>query len=175
MDDWQENLYDLSEGKDEEEDFDIDEFGKSAEDDPEEYAYEDPGDLDFKPDFKQLQQLSFGRPGADIPGFKQNIQKAMRSPEEAAVEQAYGILNSGPYIILNEHQIEVVIKKVQKVKNLHLMNMEILVAAIVWKNVGLGGSQPGKLDKKNLGLFSSKVAPTVGPIDLLRYIRMLEV
>ena len=119
-------------------------------------------DISDKADFKHLQQLS----SEDIcDRVSSTTQKYLRSPLDAALAQACGILSSKHDKMSKENKIKI-IDRIRVLKNLPLLNIECLIAAEVWKQ------SKRKLKPSVLEEYAKE--QDVKKTDLLRYIRMSE-
>lgn len=126
-------------------------------------------DLDFTLSYKQMQQLSGdGGKGTNLaPGASEKKQKLLRTPEEIVVDQIRGILSDDLYTnSVTNVKKKGIIEYAETLKNVTLMNLEILVPAILWK------INEYSLDKKNYSDFCKKYN-IVDVVSLLTYIRML--
>ena len=116
-------------------------------------------EISEKADFKHLQQLSSDelcdRVGAS------GTQKYLRSPMDAALAQACGILSSKHDKLSRENKIQIV-DRVRLMRDLPLLNMECLIAAEVWVQT-----------KKKTGFKAYAEGNEVEQADLLRYIRKI--
>jgi len=181
MDDWEDNLYDYGSfgGNDvyddvEDEDRerrDEESFGKDPDEEEDpfrgESAMED-DDMDFKPDFKQMQQLvgDKGRGTTLAPGASKRAQKAMRSAEDIITDQLRGILSSDSYSDMSENKKSSIVTTAETFKNVSLLHLETLIQALIWK------MENKILDKKNFTFFVKKYNIT-DQISLLSYIRLV--
>jgi len=160
----QDTLYDEDEGEErEEEDPDTDTFVDEVED------RGDEDDIEFAPDYKQLQQVSYERRSAlGTVGLSEGLQKAQRTPEEATLDQVEGVISS----LYSEISITLrqrVISVIEKIKGVYLYNVDTLVLAAIWTVEGK------ELTKKNVQEFMVKYKDRteINPLDLIRYIRTI--
>jgi len=168
-DDWQDDLWDYTQDGD----FNEDEYHDGDEDEKSDYeeTFEDDKagsdeEIEFAPDYKQLQQISDKRtPGGDVTGPSKGLQKAQRTPEEATLDQVEGVLSS-TYPDISSTLRHRVINVIEKVKNVYLYNVDILVLAAIWTVEGK------ELTKQNIKTFTTRYK-TSNTIDLIRYIRVL--
>jgi hypothetical protein len=170
--DWQENLWETDRDNNDDEDTAAyyrgsdDESGdEEVESDNEEETNEAEGELDFKPDFKQLSHTSKGGSNM-VDGVSKRLQKSMRSPLEATMEQARGIISSSPYDDLSETKREKALALIEGIYNVHLYHLEILVPAAIWK------VNNNSLERKNFQNYVKQYS--LDETDLLRYIRLLD-
>lgn len=126
-------------------------------------------DIDFRPDFRQMQQLKGdkGLGTASVSTLSKNNQKAMRSAEDAITEQLRGIISSDIYSSIPENKKDMLISKAEMVKNIMLLNLEVLINSLIWLNIN-----NKDLNKKNFAEFIKRYEVT-DPVTLLTYIRML--
>lgn len=178
-DDWQEGMYDYDQEDRDLEDYDEDkdDFGDPENSDEDRGEFTDPfigeiinDDLDFKPDFKQMQQATTdkGRGTTLAPGMGKRARKAMRSPEEILEEQLRGILSSDVYSEVTEPRKAQVIQDILSLHNSVLLNLEILALAMIWQ------IENRPLNKKNFADFTKRYDVSDN-ISLFTYIRMLTV
>lgn len=127
-------------------------------------------DIDFRPDFKQLQQVSSGKQSEIVAGVSLRLQKSLRTPEEAAREQIMGVLGSPAFANLSEDKKKGIGELLEKVPKVHVYNVETLVLAGLWK------IDNHSLDKSEFAKFYKQYLATTNAnrIDLLRYIRLLD-
>ncbi len=117
-------------------------------------------DVDFKPDFKQMQQTTKG--DAVMQGKK--VRKAARTIEEIVADQLRGVMSS--YAGLSDSDRNEIISEAENIPGVGLLHLETLVLALLWKHQGK------VLNKKNLADFS-KHYKISDQISLVRYIRMV--
>lgn len=180
MSEWEEDFWDPTQGvgsydedpyEDKDEEPDDESFGGE----PQEESLEPDiagrdEDIEFEPDFKQLQQTSYERgAGLKTVGLSAGQQKAQRTPEEAAIDQVQGVLASS-YQDLSEDKKRQIVAVAERTKNIYLLNVEVFVLAALWIDEG------SVLDTKNFQNFVKIHAgrSEVDQVDLLRYIRMLQ-
>jgi hypothetical protein len=172
--DWEESLYDYQDilNRDEEDivhemantldvEGENDEFDEDFNDN---LVRDEDDNIDYTVDFKHLQQVSSGRGTTAVMGI--NAQKAMRSAEETVTDQLRGILNSDLYKDLSDTKRDIIVNKAESVKNVVLLNLEILIQAILWTTL----EKP--LNKKTFSDFTKRYE-TVDAITLLTYVRYL--
>jgi hypothetical protein len=182
MEDWEENLYDYGAtggddygdagdddtfGRIRDEDFGMD--GDGDDDDPFRGDFtRDDEDVDFKPDFKQMQQMigDKGRGTTLAPGASKRAQKAMRSAEDVINDQLRGVLSSDVYSNLSENKKGTIVAEAEVLKNIALLHLETLVQALLWK------IENAVLNKKSFNDFVKKYGVT-DPISFLTYIRLV--
>lgn len=173
MDDWEDNIFDYSNypgEKDFEEDFEDFDTERFTEDDPfisDDIMKED--SIDFNPDFKQMQQLigDKNRGTTLLPGASKRAQKSMRSAEDVIKDQLRGVLSSDMYSNISDAKKNDIVSSAERLKNISLLNLEILVQALIWKMSG------NVLNKKNYAEFTKKYS-VEDQVSLLLYIRMLD-
>jgi len=175
-DDWQDDLWDYAQGGDL---YDEDEYGEEPyekgeeetegeEETGEDFFGDEGGDMEFAPDFKQLQQISFERRSAIGTAAPEGVQKAQRTPEEATLDQVEGVLSSS-YSEISSATRQKIILVIEKTKNVQLYNVDVLVLAAIWLAEGR------ELNRKNLQEFTAKYKnrSDVSSLDLVRYIRTI--
>lgn len=173
MEGWEDEMYDYGGGDLEyEEEFPVN-YRES--DDGDEYNPFEGGEaaddeLDFKPDFKQMQQMTGdkGRGSDQFAGKGDKSKKSMRSAEDVIKDQVRGILSSENYSEITEPKKNYIVEKIESVKNSFLLNTELLVQAVIWT------VEKRSLDKKTFGEYIKKYK-VKDHITLLLYIRMLTI
>ena len=155
-------------GDDEEEQDDESFGGEPQEEDIQELDMGGGEDMEFSPDYKQRQQMSSERKNV-LGTVGAGNQKAQRTPEEAAIDQVQGVLASS-YKDLTEDKNRRIVAIAERTKNIHLLNIEVFVLAALWI------VEKSKLDMENFQNFVkiNKERSEVSQVDLLRYIRMLQ-
>jgi len=157
-------------------DYDIDNTDEPAkdvdEDDEQEPTYE-PGDIDaggdedqeFVVGFKEMQQMGVVKGGRmETDGAEK--QKMLRSPDEAAIDQIKGILNSDQFNSLSDDDRTKILSVLESFNNIHLQNLVMIIYAALWKISGLN------IDKKNVTSFISRYG-IKDQASFVRYIRLL--
>lgn len=175
MDEWEENLYDYGgddfvDNYEDNEDRIYDEENFNREPDDEEDPFRGDlveEDIDFRPDFKQMQQMTGdkGRGTTIAPGANKRTQKAMRSAEDVIIDQLRGVLSSDAYSGLSESKKNSLVGEAELFKNVHLLNLETLIQALIWK------MEAKQLNKKSFADFVKKYS-VADQISLLLYIRL---
>jgi hypothetical protein len=173
-DDWQDSLYDYVADEDPYEDIEEIDFDKDVDSGDEEEGrveiieemYDE--ELDFRPGFKELQQMKADKGTRTVlaPMLGEKAQKAMRTPEEAAIDQIKGLLSANVYQSLGESKKRQIIDRIEQLQNIAMLNGEILIPSILWK------VDKRTLDKKSFQAFV-KTYEIADQITLLSYIRML--
>lgn len=158
--------------------------GEGDEDDPyrgdpgeeRDFGGGDGEDVDFRPDFKQSQQLlgDKGRGTMLAPGASKRIQKVLRTPEEVIRDQLRGILSSDVYSDLSESKKNSIVEQAELIKNVGLLHLETLVHALMWK------MENKPLNKKHFGDFAKRYIPvtTAGgseQVSVVTYIRLITI
>lgn len=144
-----------------------DEGGFFEEEEEEGFEEEEEGNIDFRPEFKHLGQISLG--SGMLEGVSVGLQKALRTPEETAKIEIRGILSTAPYTRLTEPKKKSIVDLSEKVKNIQLLNMETFTLASLWITSKL------PLNSETFTKFMKEYASTgVDSIDLVRYIRLLQ-
>jgi hypothetical protein len=128
-------------------------------------------ETEYVPGYEEMAALRYRPGGVEIiEGISKGLQKSMRTPEEATLEQAQGVLAGSTYDDLTDVRKERVISIIEKTKGNYLLHVETLVLAAIW----LAEAKP--LNKNNYQVFSKKYKlDTAQQVDMLRYIRMLGV
>lgn len=187
MDEWEDDMWDYSRGGDNQNfDEDGDDRGggdEGGDEDGDERSFEDGDDqggdtegggnegedLEFDQDFRQQsgyeKKSGTGGPG----GMSEGRIKSQRTPQEAASEQVLGILSSS-YSHLTEARKQKVVATIENTKNFFNMNIEVLVLAALWS------AENKKMERGEFQkwISSQESAKDVNPMDLLRYIRVVE-
>lgn len=121
--------------------------------------------------FEQQRNLRYrSETGEVVEGVSKQIQRSLKSPEETAIEQLHGFLSDSKFSDLSAARKETVVSLAEKLKNLSLLNVEVLAYAGLWVV-----EKWGDLEKKELQAFGRKykVRPE-NMVDLIRYLRMME-
>jgi len=125
------------------------------------------------------------RPEIDFRGGYKERQHAIgieveraRTAEEMLIEEVKKVLDSSAYSSLRRDEKDDIIDRVQSMSNLRLYNLPALVLARIWflKHSRQNSTPKGiPIDPKEFKSFISEYeAANVSPVDLIRYIRMLE-
>lgn len=171
---WEDDIWEYTQGGDFYDEDQYEEEGEREEqEDEDERAeheiQEERDDIEFAPEFKQLQQVRFERRAAlGTAALTESRQKTQRSPEEATLDQVEGVISS-TYSNISENLHQKIISRVEKIKGVYLYNVDVLVLAVIWDVEGK------ELNKKNLRAFMTnyKQSSDVNVLDLIRYIRTL--
>ena len=114
------------------------------------------GEIEYAQTFADIQ-----RTGGAV---KTKESKASRTPEQAAVDKAQGILSGeSMYENVRENEKNKILALVERVPNVERCSIEVLVPALLFKVKGLAL-------KKDFGAFFKRVQG-IEAADLLRYIR----
>jgi hypothetical protein len=126
-------------------------------------------EAEYTATFEQLQNLRYGETtGELVEGISKGIQRALRTPEENAKTQMQIFLTSSRFEKLQESRIQAIISMAEKLKNMALLNTEVLTFAALWKLEGY------ELNKKDMQSFVAKYKiPTENQVDIVRYLRIL--
>lgn len=181
MDEWEDDMWDYTQGSnyqdfndDDEEKGEGDE--RSFEEDEDSDGEGDAGggeegeeDLEFDQDFRQKSDYEKKKGTGGPGGMSEGRIKSQRTPQEAASEQVLGILSSS-YTHLTEARKQKVINTIENVKNFFNMNIEVLVLAALWS------AENKKLERGEFQKWvaSQETARDIIPMDLLRYIRVVQ-
>src|SRR4029078_2383712 len=97
----------------------------------------------------------------------------MRTPEDAALEKAQGIMSGTTYAFLERSEQNAVLDLVKNHKGFQVANINVLLAAGAWRVSNPKRALPES--SKEISIFLKKVADSeVHPVDLVRYIRAID-
>lgn len=133
----------------------------------------DAGDPERKATYKEMQLVSHGGIGKGFGATDgpKGVGRGMRTPEETASEQIRGVLGGGNYEDLNQRKKNDIHKSLMDYPNVIVSNIPVLVVAGLWIR-----DNPKEKYPKNKKLFSAfvkKYASDLNPVDIVRYIRAI--